>query len=90
MTQTEILLGLVLALTVSAVWQMVQGIRTLRQQPPAYARAIGRRMMLTTVVMIAIPLLIMLGRDQWGGMTSLYAVLAGLVTVNVIWLRRIR
>ena len=47
-------------------------------------------MMLTTVVMIAIPLLIMLGRDQWGAMTSLYAVLAGLVTVNVIWLRRIR
>ena len=90
MTQTEILLGLVLALTVSAVWLMVQGIRGLKQQPQGYARAIGRRMMLTTVVMIAIPLLIMLGRDQWGAMTSLYAVLAGLVTVNVIWLRRIR
>ncbi|MEZ7827681.1 MAG: hypothetical protein QMB72_00110 [Brachymonas denitrificans] len=90
MTQTEILLGLVLALTVSAVWQMLQGIRGLKQRPPEYARAIGRRMILTTVVMIAIPLLIMLGRDQWGNMTSLYAVLAGLVTVNVIWVRRIR
>ena len=46
--------------------------------------------MLTTVTFIAIPLLIWLGQDEWGDRTGLYAFLAGLVTVNAIWFRRLR
>ena len=37
-----------------------------------------------------IPLLIWLGQDEWGDRTGLYAFLAGLVTVNAIWFRRLR
>ena len=47
-------------------------------------------LVLTTVTFIAIPLLIWLGQDEWGDRTGLYAFLAGLVTVNAIWFRRLR
>ena len=90
MTQLEILLGLMLALTVTASYQILRGVLGMKRSPPEYARAVGRRMVLTTVAFIAVPILIVLGRDQWGNMASLYAFLAGLLTVNAIWMRSIR
>lgn len=90
MSTTDILLGLSLALTVFAVYQLLRAIRGLKARPAAYVKAVGRRMMLTTLVFLFVPVLIVLGRNNWGEMTSLYAFLAGLVTVNAIWLRDIR
>ena len=89
-SQTEMLLGTALALTVFACWQIVRGVLGLKNRGPDYAKAIGRRLVLTTVTFIAIPLLIWLGQDQWGERTGLYAFLAGLVTVNAIWFRKLR
>lgn len=89
MTQTEILLGLMLALTVTACWQMVRSILAVKKDPSRYMRPVGRRMMLTTVTVLAIPVLVWLGQKNWGNMTSLYAFIFGLATVNVIWLRKL-
>ncbi|MEE1653464.1 hypothetical protein WGP40_03440 [Brachymonas sp. G13] len=88
--QTEMLLGAALALTVFACWQILSGVLGLKKHGPEYARAVGRRLVLTTIAFIAIPLLIWLGQDQWGERTGLYAFLAGLVTVNAIWFRKLR
>lgn len=92
MTQLEILLGLALGLTLSASYLLLRGVLGMKrnQGNPRHAKAIGRRMLLTTLAFLAVPVLMLLGQRNWGDMTSLYAFLAGLVTVNAIWFRDIR
>lgn len=89
MNQTEILIGLMLALTVTACWQMVRSILSIKKDPQRYLRPVGRRMLLTTIAVLAIPILVWLGQKNWGQMASLYAFVGGLVTVNAIWLRKL-
>lgn len=86
---TLTLLFLALMLTLSVTMYVIRGLSAVKQNP-ALSKALGRRMLLTSVLFVLVPVAILLGRGTWGDMVGLYAFVAALVAANLLWFRPIR